>query len=193
MAICTKLFRQGTARKSRTFRCSSGCEIHYIEALKSLSRRHNHIRRERYFRRPRTPAFAIKLHFIHFVIEQRRAFEWNQVFCGDALYDFWRIEKPVAVVLPERNIVREVLGDTITNGKYINDLRRFNPVRPTGDILRHIPSRYHFVFTRSVCRWLRNIPPAPDRCTTSSPAPLARAYLARPDGLHLRRLRGRGR
>jgi hypothetical protein len=85
----------------------------------------------------------VKLHFIHFVVKERRPCKLNRVFLCNALVDFGRGKKRIAVVLPVGNVVSEILRLAVADGVDVNDLRCLEPVRLKVDALCHIADRNH--------------------------------------------------
>src|SRR5438552_13863553 len=97
------------------------------------------------------PPFAVEFRLMHFVVKKRRAFKRNRIFLGEVLYDFWRVKKPITVVLPVVNAVSESLGNAVAYGVYVNDLARLEPNRLGAHAFRHVADRNHSKLIRILC------------------------------------------
>lgn len=66
-----------------------------------------------------------------------------------ALNDFGRVEEPIAIVLPEDDVIGKVFGNTAAHRVDIFDSVGLEPARPIYYSLCHMPSRkHHGSFTR---------------------------------------------
>jgi hypothetical protein len=61
---------------------------------------------------------------VRFVVEELRAFEIYGVGQCDALNNFRRVEKPIAVVFPILDVVSKIVIDAIAHGVDVNDGRQ---------------------------------------------------------------------
>ena len=88
------------------------------------------------------PVFAVELHLVGFVIKQRGSFKRNEVFLGDALYDFWRVKEAIAIMLPERNVI-SVVANTVADRINADDLGCLKPVGLLMHALRQVAGGNH--------------------------------------------------
>jgi hypothetical protein len=90
------------------------------------------------------PIVACEFHLVRFVVEEFRAIERNRVLKCDTSNYLWRVKKPIAIVLPEVDVIRKIIADTTAHRVNVSDLKSFQPVRAAADSLRHVPDWNHW-------------------------------------------------
>jgi len=121
-------------------------ERHDIVPFQNPGFRNDYIGGKRRLGLERRPLAGIELAFKDLVEEQLCPAQVDVVLARDLDDDFRRIEQPVAVVLPESDVVDEILGDAGTDGEDAGDGTRRKPCRLVRDALCEVARRPHGAF-----------------------------------------------